>query len=312
MHSSFRRSVFFDTRFPKHIACGISPSMQKNENNRGRLSITVHPQHIQTVHHWLEQTFSISPVETRHPPSPIVQLDTYFETLLHAQIAQKILPATLPLLHAEATELPAEAWTTFWQHHFQIEEIGRQLRIVPYWEKPPDNQRKNLIINPGLSFGTGGHFTTRFCLEQLEIALQQKQPQSLLDAGSGSGILSIAAHKLGIKQIHAFDLDPIATEQAQANASINQISLTFQTADLLNDDLHLPQADLLCANMLTGVLLQAAPKLTQATKQRLILSGIREIEADAVADSFIQYGVQEISRDGNGEWCGIVLDKNLE
>ena len=285
--------------------------MDSNDNTRGRLSITVLSQHAQTIYNWLDETFSISPVETSYPQSSIIQLDAYFESLLHAMIALQVLPCSLPILHVEATELRAEEWTTFWQHHFKIEEIGRHLRIVPYWEEPPDDHRKNLIINPGLSFGTGGHFTTRFCLEQLEIALQQKQPQSLLDAGSGSGILSIAAHKLGIKQIHAFDLDPIATEQAQANASINQISLPFQTANLLNDDLHLPQSDLLCANILTGVLLQAAKKLLQAAKLRLILSGIREIEADAVADTFIQYGAREVSRDGDGEWCGIVLDKDI-
>ena len=199
--------------------------MNYNKNTRGRLSITARSENTQLLYDWLEETFSISPVETCRPQSSIVQLDAYFETLMHAQIALQVLPNSLPILHADATELCAEEWTTFWQHHFKLEEIGRHLRIVPYWEEPPDDHRKNLIINPGLSFGTGGHFTTRFCLEQLEIALQQKQPQSFLDAGSGSGILSIAAHKLGIKHIHAFDLDPIATEQAQANASINQISL---------------------------------------------------------------------------------------
>lgn len=294
------------------MAYGILHAMENNDNNRGRLSITIHPENRQPVYNWLEDNFSISPVETHRPQSPILQLDAYFETLLHAQIAQKILPATLPILHAEANELRAEEWTTFWQHHFKIEEIGRNLRIVPYWEDPPEDQRKNLIINPGLSFGTGGHFTTRFCLEQLEIAIQQKQPKSLLDAGSGSGILSIAADKLGIEHIHAFDLDPVSIEQADANASRNRSPINFKTADLLDEEFYLPSADLICANILTGVLLQAAPKLIQATNLRLILSGIREIEADAVADTFIQYGAQEVSRDGDGEWCGIVLDKYLK
>ena len=286
--------------------------MKNQDNTRGKLSIKVRSQHTQIVYDWLEETFSISPVETSYPQSTIIQLDTYFDTLLHAEIAFQVLPNSLPILHAETTELRAEEWTTFWQHHFKIEEIGRHLRIVPYWEEPPNDHRKNLIINPRLSFGTGGHFTTRFCLEQLEIALQQKQPQSFLDAGSGSGILSIAAHKLGIKHIYAFDLDPIATEQAQANASINQISLPFQTANLLDDDLHLSQADLICANILTGILLQAAQKLLQIANQRLILSGIREIEADAVVETFIQYGAKEVLRHGDGEWCGIALDKDSE
>ena len=85
--------------------------------------------------------------------------------------------------------------------------------------------------------------------------------------------------------------------------------MSFQTADLLNHQNILPASDLVFANILTGVLLQAAPKLIRATQKRLVLSGIREIEVDAIADTFVQYGMHEISRDGDGKWCGIVLDK---
>lgn len=288
----------------------IPQTMNPEENSRGCLTITCKPQQSEAITQWIEQTLHNTPVETKRPNNPIVQLDTYFQTQLHAEIALHALPDDLPLLHAEANELPAEAWTTFWQHHFQIEEIGNQLRIVPHWETAPNDQRHNLLINPGLSFGTGGHFTTRFCLEQLENAIDQKQPRSLIDAGTGSGILAIAAHKLGIQTIHAFDNDPTATQQAHANAKLNNVPITFHTNDLLASDLTLPPADLLCANILTGILLQAAPILYRATRQRLILSGIREIEADAVADTFIQLGAREIMRDGNGEWCGITLDRD--
>jgi ribosomal protein L11 methyltransferase len=284
--------------------------MNQEENSRGRLTITCEPQQSEAITQWIEQALHNTPVETKRPNSSIIQLDTYFQTQLHAEIALHALPAHLPLLHANATELPAEAWTTFWQHHFQTEEIGSQLRIVPHWETAPDDERHNLLINPGLSFGTGGHFTTRFCLEQLETAIKQQQPHSLIDAGTGSGILAIAAKKLGIQTIHAFDNDPIATQQAHANARLNNVPITFHTTDLLASNLILPTADLLCANILTGILLQAAPLLYRTAHQRLILSGIREIEADAVADTFIQLGAREIMRDGNGEWCGITLERD--
>ena len=85
--------------------------------------------------------------------------------------------------------------------------------------------------------------------------------------------------------------------------------MSFQTADLLDHQYKLSASHLVFANILTGLLLQAEPKLIGATQKRLVLSGIREIEADAIADTFVQYGMHETSRDGDGEWCGIVLDK---
>ncbi|MCK4565333.1 MAG: 50S ribosomal protein L11 methyltransferase, partial [Verrucomicrobia bacterium] len=170
--------------------------------------------------------------------------------------------------------------------------------------------RINIVINPGLSFGTGGHFTTKFCLEALEEAVQTLNPKNMIDAGTGSGILSIAAIKLGIPNVEAFDYDPVCVEQCHKNAARNGVEgkINFFQADVLEPGWYSEPADIICANILTSVLLEAAPLIKRATKKRMLLSGIREIEADAVADTFVQLGCRKVSRDGDGQWCGLVID----
>ena len=205
-----------------------------------------------------------------------------------------------------------EQWTTFWRHHFHTQNIGRRLRTVPVWETPPDRKRINLRIDPGLSFGTGGHFTTRFCLEELERACADLKPRSMLDAGTGSGILAIAAAKLGVKTIDAFDFDPVCVEKCVENAALNRLGkgrIRFYFGDVLKTGWMKRPADIVCANILTHILIQAAPALWRATQKRLILTGIREFEGDSVADVFVAQGAREVLRDGDGEWCGIVLDR---
>jgi len=282
----------------------------ENKNNGGRLSLLVARQDVEPVCEWVREALGKEPVEVTQPYAEESLLEIYFDTLLEAKISKKALPAELPIQAAEAKEYKEQEWTTFWQHHFQIMELGEKLRIVPEWEKEPEDERINIIINPGLSFGTGGHFTTKFCLEALEEAFLTLKPETMLDAGTGSGILSIAAVKLGIPKVDAFDYDPVCIDQCSQNAARNGVEgrIHFFQADVLEPGWHTNPADLVCANILTSVLLEAAPLIKRATGQRMLLSGIREIEADAVADTFIQLGCREISRDGDGQWCGLVID----
>ena len=122
--------------------------------------------------------------------------------------------------------------------------------------------------------------------------------------------MSIAAIKLGIPKVNAFDYDPICVEQCLENTTRNDVDgkINFFQADVLEPGWYSEPADLVCANILTSVLLEAAPLIKRATKKRMLLSGIREIEADAVADTFVHLGCREISRDGDGQWCGLVID----
>lgn len=282
----------------------------ENKNNGGQLNLLVSVQHVELVCDWVREFLQKEPIEISRPFAEESRLEIYFETLVEAQIAQKALPTELPILNADAKEYLEQDWTTFWRHHFKTMELGKNLRIIPEWEKVPDDKRINMIIQPGLSFGTGGHFTTQFCLEALEEAVQTFNPQTLIDAGTGSGILSIAAVKLGVPTVEAFDYDPVCIEQCRENAARNGVEeeINFFQADVLEPGWYTEPADIVCANILTSVLLEAAPWIKRATKKRMLLSGIREIEADAVADTFVQLGCREISRDGDGHWCGLVLD----
>ena len=285
--------------------------MKKNDSNDGgQLILIAQLDEIEKICDWIRTTLQKEPIEWVPPLAEEGRIEIYFDSLDEAEKAHQNLPADWNLLSVETKKYGAQDWTTFWQHHFKTEAIGENLQIVPEWETIPETGRTTIVINPGLSFGTGGHFTTRFCLEALEESIKTIAPERMIDAGTGSGILSIAATKLGVPTIEAFDYDPTCVEQSIENAQRNNVEnqIKFYQANILQPGWFSAPADLLCANILTSVLLEAAPLIVRATKKRMILSGIREVEADAVADTFVQLGCREIMRDGDGHWCGIILD----
>lgn len=281
-----------------------------NKNSGGQLNLIATASDADSICDWIRAALQREPIENLQAHADEVRIEVYFDSLLEAQVAKKALPTTLPVLNVEAREYQEQDWTTFWQHHFKTMELGKNLRIIPEWEPLPKDSKVNILINPGLSFGTGGHFTTKFCLEALESAITELSIDRMIDAGTGSGILSIAAIKLGIPSVVAFDYDPICIDQCHENADRNDITgkIDFYQADVLEPGWCHAPADLVCANILTSVLLEAAPRIKRAAKKRILLSGIREIEGDAVAGTFIELGCREVSRDGDGQWCGIVLD----
>ncbi|HSR88664.1 MAG TPA: 50S ribosomal protein L11 methyltransferase [Pontiella sp.] len=283
---------------------------EERNNSGGQLNLLVPAADVEAVCEWVREALHKEPVELSRPLAEESQVEIYFDSLLEAEIAKQALPEELNIQYAEAKEYLEQDWTTFWQHHFKTTELGQNLRIVPEWEEVPEGDRINIIINPGLSFGTGGHFTTKFCLEALEEAVRDLRPQSMIDAGTGSGILSIAAIKLGIADVMAFDFDPVCIDQCNTNAVRNGVEgkIHFFQANVLEPGWNTKPADIVCANILTSVLLEAAPLIRRAAKKRILLSGIREIEADAVAETFIQLGCREVSRDGDGKWCGLVVE----
>ena len=276
----------------------------------GQLELVMAKNDTESFCEWVRVNWGLEPVTMEQPEGERSVVAVYFDTEALAKAHRRILPKKYLFQSVRASICREEQWMTFWRHHFHIRDVGHRLRTVPVWEKAPDRRRINLIIDPGLSFGTGEHFTTRFCLEQLEKACTDLKPRSMLDAGTGSGILAIAAVKLGVQRVAAFDNDPVCVAKCRENARLNRIGkdrIHFYQADVLVRDWPGHSADVVCANILTHILIEAAPALWRATRTRLILTGIKETEGEAVAKAFLALGAREILRDGDGEWCGIVL-----
>lgn len=208
------------------------------------------------------------------------------ETALIAHL-QLLCGGSLPEHHVERIE--DQDWERSWMDNFQPMRFGRRLWIVPSWHAAPKPEAVNLLLDPGLAFGTGTHPTTALCLEWLDG--QPLDNCCVLDFGCGSGILAIAALLLGAPQAVGTDIDPQALEASRDNASRNGID-PARFPVYLPADLPQQPADVVVANILAGPLVSLAPQITALVKGggRLALSGILAEQADEVraayADAF--------------------------
>lgn len=274
------------------------------------LSLQVRPRAADALAERIREMWRLEPVELARPGESEVWLEVYFPTLVEAHLASRSLASAKDVLAVSVRGYAPRDWRTFWKHHFKARDFGERLRVCPAWSRRPKRGRVNMVINPGLSFGTGDHFTTRFCLEMIDSFSRPRPPASFLDVGTGSGILAIAAAKLGARRVVATDNDQQALEHARMNARLNKLSkrIRWVVSDITADALPKGPFDTVCANLYGALLAASAPSLVAAAKKRLILSGIREQETDMVADVFLDLGAREIVRDGNGEWSGLVFE----
>jgi len=177
-------------------------------------------------------------------------------------------------------------WVRLTQSQFEPIPISPRLWIVPTWHTPSDPKAINIVLDPGLAFGTGSHPTTRLCLRWLDQNLQGGE--SVLDYGCGSGILAIAALKLGAARAIGVDVDKQAVIASRDNATANQVS---NVKFYLPDDAPQDSYDLVVANILTNPLRLLAPLLANATRQsgQIVLSGILEEQAPSVMEIYQQW-----------------------
>lgn len=206
------------------------------------------------------------------------------------------------------TRLKPENWAESWKRHFHPLAIGDALLLKPSWSRRrPRRGAALVVLDPGLSFGTGQHATTRFCLEQLVARRDRARRQSMLDAGTGSGILAIAAAKLGYAPVHAFDFDPEAVRVARANARQNAVAtrLRLTRADVT----RLPRRaarryDVVCANLLTPLLVAERERLVNrlAPGGVLVLAGILHREFAEVRRAYEAMGLKLIASRRQREW----------
>lgn len=207
-------------------------------------------------------------------------------TALHADIAAAASAAGIAQLpEISFAEVAEQDWVRLTQSQFEPIRISDRLWIVPSWHSAPDPTAINLELDPGLAFGTGSHPTTRLCLEWLEREITSGI--TLLDYGCGSGILGIAALKLGAADVLGVDIDASALTAAADNAVRNQVSMRLAHSG----DALIATYDRVVANILTNPLMLLAPLLTARLKPggKLALSGVLESQAGQVITAYAPY-----------------------
>ena len=206
-------------------------------------------------------------------------------------------------------------WENNWKQYYKPMEIGQRLLVVPQWEQEDPQVRAEcarrvpLILEPGLTFGTGSHATTRLCLTALEQAVQGGE--KVLDLGCGSGILSIAALKLGAASALAVDIDDKCLDVAYENAAMNGIgrdTYTVKVGDILSDEALRAEIgggyDVVLANIVADVIIGLGPMVRSLLRENgvFLCSGIIDTRAEEVADKLRQAGLEILDTRSSEGW----------
>lgn len=199
-------------------------------------------------------------------------------------------------------------WNESWKKGFVPIDVGNRFTILPPWEQQKKG-RINLIIDPAMAFGTGHHETTRSCLVLMERYAERSSKNSFLDLGTGTGILAIAASKLGFHRVVAVDTDLLAVEAARKNAELNQaagIDIRECSIASLNETY-----DFIAANIISGVLELLAPLIATHVKPGsiIVLSGILSGQDDQVLTAMTQEGLTLMERYPDGKWMSLAVKR---
>ena len=205
-------------------------------------------------------------------------------------------------------EIEGDDWIDVWKKHFRPLHIGRSVVVVPEWI-PYSREDGEVIVtlDSNMAFGTGEHETTSMCLEYLQDCL--REGDTCIDVGCGSGILGIAAAKLGAALCYLTDIDPVAVDSAKHNAFKNGVSqkVIVAQSNLLDDSSV--KGDVVLANITAEVLVMLAPSIPKNMKENgtLILSGIIPDRLEKVRAAFLKEGLVEAGARRKGEWCALVF-----
>ena len=262
-----------------------------------------------------------NPDEGESPPeSPSAILRTYIPQTPAFKTNQEMLHIGLQLIgklteleQFEERKIEESEWENAWKAHFTPLRIGKHIIVQPPWHKlEPDNKSIVIEIDPGLAFGTGHHPTTRRTLQCLEEFI--KPADNVLDVGSGSGILSIGAAKLGAAKVLGVEIDSVAVIAGRENLVSNAVSgkVRFYNGSLPNPNIPFEWSDLTLANVNSVVLAKLAPELNRSLKPNgtLITSGILMNRLKEVADSFSNNGFQIIEQFQDDDWISLVSKKS--
>jgi len=271
-------------------------------------------------------------LDTFIPPDPdetdreVFAVKAYFEDCSRHEILLQDLNACLvrlALIHPELAEaqikvgeMGQQDWAEDWKQHFSTTKIGDRLVIKPSWEEHSRQAGEVVVtLDPGMAFGTGTHGTTRLCLETLaqlfdQSSVENPPPNRILDVGTGSGILAIAAAALGAREIVACDIDADACETARGNISQNGLSDSIDVTDVLLDALP-DNFDVILANILAEENIRLAQQLVDrlASRGTLILSGILDEKVALVTAAFAPFEMIGPQLYYEQEWACIVYTR---
>jgi ribosomal protein L11 methyltransferase len=253
-------------------------------------------------------------IVTLHEAEDSLTLGAYFDSRVDPGDVKQALEAEFAgtanaasLIEFSASSVPDQDWMQKWKEGFEAVNVGERFIVSPSWKLPDDSRGRVVIqIDPGMAFGTGTHETTRLCLEAIE---RFWKGGSLLDVGTGTGILAIAAAQLEpVARVVAIDVDPQAIDVARENAAINGVSDSIELSEAQPRNLARSSFDVVVANLTAEVIVELTEDLADclASNGLLILSGIlTEFEGD-VERALSAYGFSVIDRREAGEWCALV------
>ncbi|MBR3922497.1 MAG: 50S ribosomal protein L11 methyltransferase, partial [Kiritimatiellae bacterium] len=223
------------------------------------------------------------------------------------RIVERKLEEALKIVGAEAdisvADVPDDDWMSAYRRHFKTELVSPRILVQPEWE-----ELAVIKFDPGMAFGTGKHETTKACLQYIDECAPEGG--SFLDMGCGSGILSIAAAKLGYGPVAGFDVDQEAVDASVENAAKNRVEVEFFKYGLGGRVRKaLPEADLVAANILGPLLIRFADEIVESVKRRIIISGILAELYPEVLAAYEARGFKELSRKTIGEWTTGLLTR---
>lgn len=268
----------------------------------------------------VEQSGGFNPDEGEGLPSgSITKVKTYLpiDSSMESRrsgidVGIKLISYLCDVSPIEERVLEEQDWEEKWKEHFYVQHVGQKFAIVPTWRNyKPSGSEIVLNLDPGMAFGTGHHPTTRMCLELLEEHC--RSGMEVLDFGCGSGILSIAAHKLGAAKVMGMDVDSVAVEAASANVRMNSsdecVSIILGT--LPHTQVSVGNYDIVLSNISTSVILDLSNELLSSIKLGglIILSGILKDRQEEISECLGNLGVIIDHVEMDGDWISVVARK---
>lgn len=273
------------------------------------LDVDLEPQAREAVEYALMEAGALG-TETVERADALVQVTGYFADLPNRERVRNEVFEALRIYELPSSsvrdmnvrEIAQRDWLAEWKQNWQPVEVGRFIIAPPWTEIADAHDRLIIRIEPGMAFGTGTHETTRLCLNAIQ---KYFAGGSFLDVGTGTGILAIAAAKLGAR-IEACDTDADAIEIARENARLNNVAdqVNFWVGSI---DEATASADLVCANLTADVIVGIARTLVSLTCGKLILSGILETQMEMVQAALRDSGITEVEIEQDGEWVALIV-----